>query len=128
LGAGSKLPHNVIGLLGVANGVEGDLRPGLPTQMTEVHDPIRLLVVVEQKPEFILSVLEKDSSTRQWFDNNWINLVAIDPDNRTLFRYDNKTFKEYHSKADIPSYLKDWNQLIESTENNIPVHLLTKMK
>jgi len=128
LGAGSKLPHNVIGLLGVANGVEGDLRPGLPTQMTEVHDPIRLLVVVEQKPDFILSVLAKESSTRQWFDNNWIHLVAIDPDNRQLYRYENTQFREYHSKAGRPPYLKDWNQLIESTEDNIPVHLLTKMK
>ena len=45
-GAGTKLPHNVIGLLGVANGVEGDLRTGLPSQMIEVHEPARLLIVV----------------------------------------------------------------------------------
>jgi uncharacterized protein YbcC (UPF0753/DUF2309 family) len=50
LGAGSKLPHNVIGLLGVANGMEGDLRTGLPTQMTELHDPVRLLMIVEHFP------------------------------------------------------------------------------
>ena len=42
LGAGTKLPHNVMGLFGVANGIDGDLRPGLPSQMIEVHDPIRL--------------------------------------------------------------------------------------
>jgi uncharacterized protein YbcC (UPF0753/DUF2309 family) len=50
LGAGSKLPHNVMGLLGVANGVDGDLRTGLPSQMIEIHDPYRLLVIVEHKP------------------------------------------------------------------------------
>ncbi len=32
LGAGSKLPHNVMGLIGVANGMDGDLRTGLPMQ------------------------------------------------------------------------------------------------
>ena len=42
-GAGTKLPHNVNGLLGVCNGIEGDLLTGLPTQMTEIHDPVRLL-------------------------------------------------------------------------------------
>ena len=47
-GAGTKLPHNVNGLLGVCNGIEGDLLTGLPTQMTEIHDPVRLLTVVEQ--------------------------------------------------------------------------------
>ena len=47
MGAGTKLPHNVMGLFGVANSSDGDLRPGLPWQMIEVHDPVRLLVIVE---------------------------------------------------------------------------------
>ncbi|TAE61589.1 MAG: DUF2309 domain-containing protein, partial [Bacteroidetes bacterium] len=53
LGAGSKLPHNVMGLFGVANGIDGDLRPGLPSQMIEVHDPVRLMVLVEHFPEVV---------------------------------------------------------------------------
>jgi uncharacterized protein YbcC (UPF0753/DUF2309 family) len=53
LGAGSKLPHNVMGLIGVANGYDGDLRPGLPSQMIEIHDPVRLLVIVEHLPEVV---------------------------------------------------------------------------
>jgi uncharacterized protein YbcC (UPF0753/DUF2309 family) len=44
MGAGTKLAHKVIGLFGFANGSDGDLRPGLPWQMIEVHDPVRLLV------------------------------------------------------------------------------------
>ena len=36
-----------MGLIGVANGIDGDLRPGLPSQMIEVHDPVRLLVIAE---------------------------------------------------------------------------------
>jgi uncharacterized protein YbcC (UPF0753/DUF2309 family) len=58
LGAGTKLPHNVMGLFGVANGIDGDLRPGLPSQMIEVHDPLRLLIVVEHFPEVILNTLK----------------------------------------------------------------------
>ncbi|MFO0691787.1 MAG: putative inorganic carbon transporter subunit DabA, partial [Myxococcota bacterium] len=52
-GCGTKLPHSVVGLLGVSNGAEGDLRPGLWRQTTEIHDPIRLVTLVEAEPEAI---------------------------------------------------------------------------
>ena len=32
-GCGTKLPHNVCGMLGVMNGIDDDLRTGLPSQM-----------------------------------------------------------------------------------------------
>ena len=58
MGAGTKLPHNVMGLFGVANSSDGDLRPGLPWQMIEVHDPVRLLVIVEHRPEIVLKAIQ----------------------------------------------------------------------
>lgn len=78
-GAGTKLPHNVIGLLGVANGVEGDLRTGLPSQMIEVHEPARLLMVVEQMTDIVDMAIPKLGSLREWLDNEWIRFVACDP-------------------------------------------------
>jgi uncharacterized protein YbcC (UPF0753/DUF2309 family) len=63
LGAGTKLPHNVMGLVGVANGIDGDLRPGLPSQMIEVHDPVRLMVIVEHFPEIVLQAISKEALT-----------------------------------------------------------------
>jgi uncharacterized protein YbcC (UPF0753/DUF2309 family) len=78
-GAGTKLPHNVIGLLGVANGVEGDLRTGLPSQMIEVHEPARLLMVVEQTTDIVDLAMPKLGGLREWLDNEWIRLVACDP-------------------------------------------------
>lgn len=35
-GCGTKLPHNVTSLLGVMDGAQSDLRPGLPWQMVEI--------------------------------------------------------------------------------------------
>ena len=58
-GSGSKLPHNVVSLIGVTNGVEGDLRTGLPYQMIDVHDPIRLMMIVEHYPEVVLKTILK---------------------------------------------------------------------
>ena len=46
-GCGTKLPHNITGMLGVMDGHASDLRTGLPWQMVEIHEPVRLLLVVE---------------------------------------------------------------------------------
>jgi hypothetical protein len=50
-GSGSKLPHNITGLLGVMDGAMSDLRTGLPWQMVEIHEPVRLLFVIETTAE-----------------------------------------------------------------------------
>ena len=44
-GCGTKLPHNVTGLVGVMDGHASDLRTGLPWQMVEIHEPVRILFV-----------------------------------------------------------------------------------
>jgi uncharacterized protein YbcC (UPF0753/DUF2309 family) len=86
-GAGTKLPHNVIGLLGVANGVEGDLRTGLPQQMIEVHEPARLLIVVEQSRSIVDKTVANLGALREWLDNEWVRLVTCDPLNGDFHLY-----------------------------------------
>jgi uncharacterized protein YbcC (UPF0753/DUF2309 family) len=78
-GAGTKLPHNVNGLLGVCNGIEGDLLTGLPTQMTEIHDPLRLLVVVEQTPEVALRAARRNPLVFEFVENEWVRYGCLDP-------------------------------------------------
>ena len=46
-GCGTKLPHNVAALLGVMEGASSDLRTGLPWQMVEIHEPVRILFIIE---------------------------------------------------------------------------------
>ncbi|HTE09316.1 MAG TPA: DUF2309 domain-containing protein, partial [Chitinophagaceae bacterium] len=72
LGAGTKLPHNVMGLIGVANSSDGDLRPGLPLQMIEVHDPVRLLIIVEHFPDTVLKTIQSVPEMYEWFINEWV--------------------------------------------------------
>ena len=50
-GCGTKLPHNITSLLGVMDGAASDLRTGLPWQMVEIHEPVRLLFVCETTPD-----------------------------------------------------------------------------
>ena len=58
-GCGTKLPHNITSLLGVMDGAGSDLRTGLPWQMVEIHEPVRILFVLETWPEVILKILDK---------------------------------------------------------------------
>jgi len=78
-GCGTKLPHNVTGLLGVMNGYESDLRTGLPWQMVEIHEPVRILFVVETSPERVLETMRKNPLVWEFLENRWIRLAVMDP-------------------------------------------------
>jgi len=124
LGAGSKLPHNVMGLFGVANGIEGDLRPGLPAQMVDIHDPIRLLAIVEHYPEVVMKAIERQAETNEWFLNEWIHLVAVHPQTREFFVFRSGKFHPYSPLAGVRQ-AHSLTVLIEENSDNIPVHLLS---
>ena len=107
LGAGSKLPHNVMGLIGVANGMEGDLRTGLSMQMINIHEPKRLLMIIEQYPEIVAKAIQSNPKTYQWYANEWINLAVIHPLTKNVYLFKNKTFKEYFPSSKSPQILRD---------------------
>ena len=124
LGAGTKLPHNVMGLFGVSNGTDGDLRPGLPIQMVELHDPIRLLMIVEHFPEIVLSVIKSNPSTYEWYENNWLNLVVLNPDTKQYSVFQKGQFKDYIPVDFNIERVTNVNSVIESTHLNLPVYLI----
>ncbi|MCX6181950.1 MAG: DUF2309 domain-containing protein [Bacteroidetes bacterium] len=122
LGAGTKLPHNVMGLFGVANGIDGDLRPGLPVQMIEIHDPIRLLVIVEHFPEVVLETLKKSPETYEWFINEWVNLVVVNPESHELFVFREGGFHNYLPLTKKIPAAPDLSSLFETHPENLPVY------
>ncbi|MCX6126935.1 MAG: DUF2309 domain-containing protein [Proteobacteria bacterium] len=87
-GSGTKLPHNVVGLVGVSNGVEGDLLTGLPNQMVEVHEPVRLLVIVDQEAEIALAAAKQNPAIFEWIQNGWVRYGAVSPTSKQTSIYD----------------------------------------
>lgn len=120
-GAGSKLPHNVVGLFGVANGVEGDLRTGLPIQMVEVHDPLRLMMIVEQKPDLVLKVIQQNPSTLEWYKNEWVKLAVIDPETNETYLYQKGDLEKYTPMQKELESVSNLEPLFESSTENLPV-------
>lgn len=128
-GAGTKLPHNIIGLLGVANGVEGDLRTGLPNQMVEIHEPIRMLFVIEQTTTTIDMAIARLGSLKRSLDNEWVRLASYDPNDRSINLYSKTGWRDF----DLPDYLsvpsapRSEDIFVGCTES-IPVHLLVRRR
>ncbi len=87
-GAGTKLPHNVTGLIGVMNGASSDLRTGLPKQMVEVHEPMRLQLVLETTRETITAIMDRQPPIAELVKNEWVRLVVFESDASALFVYD----------------------------------------
>lgn len=124
LGAGSKLPHNVMGLFGVANGIDGDLRPGLPSQMIEIHDPIRLLMVIEHYPSVVLRVIQQQPEIYEWYINDWIKLIALQPETHEMHYFNNGKFSPYQPLTQRLETTDDIIRLIEISNDNLPVYQL----
>jgi uncharacterized protein len=124
LGAGSKLPHNVIGLIGVANGMDGDLRTGLPLQMVNIHDPLRILITVEHFPEVVLKTIQTHEPTYEWFINDWVKLVCIHPETQKAFVFKDGEFKAYHPVTQHIDSVQNLDSILESTSENLPVYVI----
>lgn len=135
LGAGTKLPHNVNGLIGVANSSDGDLRSGLPWQMIEVHDPVRLLIIVEHFPDIVLKTVKSDSAMYEWFINEWVHLSVMNPETNEVYYFKEGEFvpyktlaKEIHSFKDVHTLLEEakemeTNHIVHATQENLPVYI-----
>jgi hypothetical protein len=94
-GCGTKLPHNVTSLLGVMDGAGSDLRPGLPWQMVEIHEPVRLLFVIETGTQALRQILAENEDIARLCRNGWVQLAALDPDSPSLHHYRNGWFERY---------------------------------
>lgn len=87
-GCGTKVMHNVAGYFGVMMGASSDLRTGLPKQMIEIHEAMRLLVVVEQTLDIITAVYQRQPPLQELVGNGWVIVAAKDPDSGALHLFD----------------------------------------
>lgn len=101
-GCGTKLPHNVTGLVGVMNGHASDLRTGLPWQMVEVHEPVRLLLIIENTPERVMHAVRQSPGVTELVENRWIRVVTLDPQDGRLHVYRNGEFEPFTASAPLP--------------------------
>jgi uncharacterized protein YbcC (UPF0753/DUF2309 family) len=124
-GCGTKLPHNIAGLLGVMDGAASDLRTGLPWQMVEIHEPVRNLFIIETTPEAMLRIMDRSPAIGRLVRGGWVRLALLDPHSPALkvYRYRQGAFFDYEPRAEelprAPSsvdWYRGWRDHLEFAE------------
>ncbi|MEQ8636597.1 DUF2309 domain-containing protein [Gimesia maris] len=98
-GCGTKLAHNITSLLGVMDGAASDLRPGLPWQMVEIHEPVRLLFVIETTPETMRRIIANNVSIARLVNGNWIQLAVLNAETSQIHIFRNGDFERYEPET-----------------------------
>ena len=111
-GCGNKVVHNVTGLLGVMEGAGSDLRTGLPLQMTEIHEAMRLLIVVEHRTEVLDAICARQPALQELIGNGWVQLAAKHPDRAEIsFLEPGRGWQRWAPSAEPPPLVQrsaDW--------------------
>jgi uncharacterized protein len=81
--------------MGVMDGHASDLRTGLPWQMVEIHEPVRILFVVETTPDRLEKVITASPELKRLLENRWIRLATIDLASSRVHVYRDGGFEEF---------------------------------
>ncbi len=100
LGCSTKLSHNITSLLGVMDGASSDLRPGLPWQMVEIHEPVRLLFLIETTPAAMERILDRNPPLAMLCRNEWVQLATLDPHSSDMHLLRGGKLEPYSPAAD----------------------------
>lgn len=93
-GSGSKVTHNVTGLLGVMQGNGSDLMHGLALQSVNssdedaYHEPQRLLTIVYAPRDKVDAIIARQDILKTLFFNAWVTLVVIEPTQELAYQLD----------------------------------------
>ena len=91
-GSGSKIYHNVVDRFGIMSGAQSDLRTGLAWQTVmnqagPYHEPMRLLTLIEAPRERIGKIIRSQRLLQRLYDNEWLRLIAVEPEERVCYFY-----------------------------------------
>lgn len=113
-GCGTKLPHNINGLVAVMNGHLSDLRLGLPWQMVEIHQPVRLFLMIVCELSLVEKLFKQPNSFTNLIENEWINVAVDDPLTNKLWFYKGGSFIEFYQSGMPPRYLPRDHRILTS--------------
>jgi uncharacterized protein YbcC (UPF0753/DUF2309 family) len=119
-GSGSKLPHNLVSLLGVMEGTSSDLRTGLYQQMVEIHEPMRIMFVIETTSAAMLSIMHRNAAIAQLVRGGWVHLAVIDPDTSQIEVFQGEGFQPYQPGSTTVAHMDSSLQCYQGSREHLP--------
>jgi hypothetical protein len=74
----------------------------------------------------VLTSIQRSAATYEWFINEWIHLVVIHPETRTLYRFKDGQYSIYQPIQTHLKVVDDLIPIIESHADNLPVYLIAQ--
>ena len=119
-GCGSKLPHNIASLAGVMTGAASDLRPGLSAQMVEIHEPLRILFVVQTTPQIMQRIVKANPAIRSLVEGDWVQLALIDVATSQIMLYLKGEFVPYDVHNNSLPEVGASSEMVQSERGHLP--------
>jgi hypothetical protein len=114
-GCGSKLPLNLSSLIGVISGASSDLRLGLPRQSVDIHEPVRLTVLIECEHKKLLKLIQGAPRQLTLIKNSWLFVFTIDPITKEFHQFIDGEFKPYNDS--VETIIPEVNNSSEYVQN-----------
>jgi uncharacterized protein YbcC (UPF0753/DUF2309 family) len=119
-GSGSKLPHNLVSLLGVMEGASSDLRTGLYHQMIEIHEPMRIMFVIETTEPIISKIMSDNEVVGRLCRGQWVRLAIIDPITGESSLFDGDRFVPCQTSGQSLPEISDSTAWFAGHRENLP--------
>jgi uncharacterized protein YbcC (UPF0753/DUF2309 family) len=83
--------------------------------MIEIHEPVRILFIIEQNPEVVFNVIQNNPTLHDWVFNEWVKLSVIDPITHHIYFLKNKEWKkmDFEKSKRPPNQSFDIGEVIE---------------
>ena len=105
------------------DGPASDLRTGLPWQMVEIHEPVRLLIVVETTPETMIRIMDRNPGIGKLTRNGWVQVATMDSETAKLKVFRDGAFHDYEPQSSaLPNaessvdWYRGWRDHLEFAE------------
>jgi hypothetical protein len=63
--------------------------------MVEIHEPVRILFVIETTPERLTKLIDASAPLNQLIENRWIRIATIDPESNRVHVRREHGFEEF---------------------------------
>jgi hypothetical protein len=95
--------------------------------MVEIHEPIRMMFVIEQGTDVIDRAIDRLGPLRRSLDNEWVRLASYNPETRSIQLYSKAGWSDFDfpNYLSVPSAPRSEDIFVGVTES-IPVHLLVR--